>query len=78
MEEIVLVRSSSTQNLCTQLNPRALSRPSRACAGRRAGPVPFPPGLDHSLTVARIWVWASRSSCLSPSVNAVTAYLVAL
>lgn len=44
------------------------------------GPVPTlsPPGPGCILTVARMWVWASRSSCLSPSVSAVTAYLVAL
>ena len=29
------------------------------------------------LTVARMWVLASRSSCRKPSVRAVTAYLVA-
>lgn len=39
---------------------------------------PGPIRASHTLTVARMWLWASRSSCLSPSVSAVTAYLVAL
>lgn len=52
---------------------------SSVCTGW-GGPVPTlsPPGPGRTLTVARMWVWASRSSCLSPSVSAVTAYLVAL
>lgn len=48
------------------------------CECRRPVPTLSPPGPGLTLTVAQMWVWASRSSCLSPSVSVVMAYLVAL